>query len=179
MGRGLDLVPFAECATSSGGFDARNYPRSGADVGAACDAGAYERTVCNGVVQNDDFTVCPVIPPSAAPVPQTQTQTATNVSNDFSFGKTVKNKKKGTATLTVNVPGPGQLALSGKGVKNAAATQGAAGPGSVKLTVRASGKKKQKLSATGKVKLTAGVTYSPLGGQPRTRSVPVKLIKKT
>jgi len=78
VGRGLDLVPFAECATSSGGFDARNYPRSGADIGAACDAGAYERTVCNGVVQNDDFTVCPVLPPPpAAPVPQTQTQTPT------------------------------------------------------------------------------------------------------
>ena len=63
-GRGLDQVPFAECAASAGGFDARNYPRSGPDVGAACDAGAYERTVCNGVLQNVDFTPCPVIPPA-------------------------------------------------------------------------------------------------------------------
>jgi hypothetical protein len=62
-GRGLDFVPFAVCATGSGGFDARNYPRSGPDVGSACDAGAYERTLCNGVVQNDDFTVCPLLPP--------------------------------------------------------------------------------------------------------------------
>jgi hypothetical protein len=60
--RAIDQVPFASCA-DAGGFDARNYPRSGPGVGAACDAGAYERTVCNGVVQNGDFTPCPVIPP--------------------------------------------------------------------------------------------------------------------
>jgi len=92
VGRGLDLVPFAECATSSGGFDARNYPRSGADIGAACDAGAYERTVCNGVVQNDDFTVCPVLPPPPAdPVPQTQTPVPTA---PFTKKKCKKAKKK-------------------------------------------------------------------------------------
>lgn len=91
-GRGLNHVPFAECATSSGGFDARNYPRSGTDVGAACDAGAYERTVCNGVVQNDDFTVCPVLPPQ--PIGGTQQGTSPTQAPATGAKKCKKPKKK-------------------------------------------------------------------------------------
>jgi hypothetical protein len=105
-----------------------------------------------------------------------------NPSNAFDILGAKRNKRKGTATLSVRVPNPGELVIAGKGVKRA----GAAGavvaktvtaPGKVKLKVRAKGKLRQKLNATGKAALKPKVTFTPTGGDPRTKSTKVKLRK--
>jgi hypothetical protein len=96
-------------------------------------------------------------------------------SNVFILTKGKANKKKGTVALTVDVPNPGDLALSGTGVKVAAAT--VAAPQQVKLAVRAIGKKRKKLNQTGKAKVTPTVTFTPAGGDPTIQSLKLKLKK--
>jgi hypothetical protein len=102
-------------------------------------------------------------------------------SNTLTVAKTAFNKKKGTATLNLTLPNPGQLTASGNGVK--AASAGAvisksvtAGP--TQLLIKAKGKKKKTLNETGKVKLNVAVTYTPTGGDAKTQSQKVKLIKR-
>ncbi len=41
-------------------------------------------------------------------------------------------------------------------------------PGAAKLLIKAKGKKRSTLNATGKVKLNVSVTYTPTGGDPGT-----------
>jgi hypothetical protein len=103
-----------------------------------------------------------------------------NPSNAFTITGVTRHKKKGTAILKVNVPNPGQLALSGNGVKTAAAHSAAtvSAPGTVKLKVKAKGKKKGTLNSTGKVKVKPKITYTPTGGDPSTQSLKLKLKKK-
>lgn len=99
----------------------------------------------------------------------------------FSLDGIARNKQKGTATLTVNVPNPGELTGSGKDVKVAGAaviTQTVTAPGEVKLTIRAKGKKKRKLSKTGMVTVKPRITYTPTGGDPSTQSRKLRLKKK-
>ena len=52
------------------------------------------------------------------------------------------------------------------------------GAGPAQLLIKATGKKKKKLTQKGKVKLNVAVTYAPTGGDPGTQSVKVKLKKK-
>jgi hypothetical protein len=102
--------------------------------------------------------------------------------NTFALGATTRNKKKGTATLTFNnLPNPGDLAGSGQGAQVAstgAVTSKAVQAGTATLLVKATGKKKKKLNAKGKVKLNLAVTYTPTGGDPNTQLIKVKLKKK-
>jgi DNA-binding beta-propeller fold protein YncE len=105
------------------------------------------------------------------------------LSNDFSFGKLKRHKRKGTATLTVNVPAPGALVLAGKGLKpqrpgtQAAISKTVSAAGKVKLLIKAKGRKKRKLSRTGKVKVKAKVTFTPTNGDPNKKSKRIKLRK--
>jgi subtilisin-like proprotein convertase family protein len=104
-------------------------------------------------------------------------------SNAMTLGKAVLNKKKGTATLPVTVGDPGQLTLSGNGVATVASPRvskavAVAGPGTVNLPVRATGKKKKKLNSTGKVSVNVTVTFTPTGGTARSTPATVTL-KKT
>jgi hypothetical protein len=108
-------------------------------------------------------------------------QAVVSPTNAFSIVGTQRNKKKGTATLTVNVPNPGELTGSGKGVKVAGAAvigKTVTAPGNVKLTIKAKGKKKQKLNETGKAKVNPKITYTPTGGDPSTQSRKLKLKKE-
>jgi hypothetical protein len=100
-------------------------------------------------------------------------------SNAFTLGGIQRNKKKGTASLTVSVPYAGDLALSGKGVKAAGATQAVAvtAPGNVKLLIKAKGKKRKTLNETGKVRVRPNITYTPTGGDPSSQSKSLKLKK--
>jgi hypothetical protein len=64
-GRAIDFVPAAQCGPAQG-FDQRSYHRP---FGAACDAGAYELTICSGVIANEPVNPCPPAQPAAqAPV---------------------------------------------------------------------------------------------------------------
>jgi hypothetical protein len=101
--------------------------------------------------------------------------------NTFSLGGTTRNKKKGTATLIVNVPNPGELTGLGKDVKVAGAaviSRTVTAPGDLELTIRAKGKKQQKLNDTGKVNVKPEITYTPTGGDPSTQSRKLTLKKE-
>jgi hypothetical protein len=100
--------------------------------------------------------------------------------NTFSVAKTTRNRKKGTATLTLDVPNPGELIASGKGVKTSVGAGAAKSvpSGTVKLVVRAKGKKRQTLNETGTVAVKSRITYTPTGGDPGSRSLKLKLRKK-
>jgi hypothetical protein len=115
---------------------------------------------------------------------------ALRTSNNFDFGSVIRNKQKGTATLSVDVPGPGTIALTGQGLKTqrpgagAAASRTVTDKGTVKLLVKAKGKKKRKLNRKGHVKVKANVTFTPngtstgdLAGSPKTDTKPIKLVK--
>jgi hypothetical protein len=102
-------------------------------------------------------------------------------SNSFTLGRTIRNKKKGTATLHLTVPNPGDMTATGNGVKAASAGRAviskAVGAGPAKLLIKAKGKKRAALNATGKVKLNVAVTFTPTSGTPSTQSLKVKLKK--
>lgn len=95
--------------------------------------------------------------------------------NSFTVGTVKRNKRKGTAALTLNVANPGSLAVGGKGVKPANATAGAAGD--ITVTIKAKGKKRDKLNSNGKVTVTPNITFTPNGGDAGTQSPSVKLKK--
>jgi hypothetical protein len=81
----------------------------------------------------------------------------------------------------VRVPGAGTLSLSGKGVvpqPRGGKARVISGAGTVKLLVKAKGKRKRKLNRTGIVKVKAKVTFTPTGGDPNTRAKTVKLVKR-
>jgi hypothetical protein len=103
-------------------------------------------------------------------------------SNTVKVGTTSFNKKKGTATLNLDLPNPGDLVGSGKGAKVASAAGAviskSVGAGPAQLLVKAKGKQLKTLNATGKVKLTVTITYTPTNGSPGNQSVKVKLKKK-
>jgi hypothetical protein len=100
--------------------------------------------------------------------------------NSFTRGKVKRNKNKGTATVTLNLPNPGQLTGSGGGAKvsGVATTSKAVPPGSAKIVIRAKGKKKATLNETGKVTVKPKITYTPTGGDPGTRKLKIKLLKR-
>ena len=96
------------------------------------------------------------------------------VLNDFKFGKVKKNKRKGTAKLTVKVPNPGDLALA-KSKKLKPDDEVADAEGRERLKVRPKGKVKKRLAERGAAKVKARVTYTPVGGDPKTKSKRVAL----
>jgi hypothetical protein len=99
-------------------------------------------------------------------------------SNKFSFGKLKRNKKKGTAKLTVTVPGPGGLQLN-KRKKLRAAQKNAPEAGKVKLPIKPRPKGKKRLNKHGNTTVTAKVTFTPEGGEPKTKLKRLKLKKRS
>jgi hypothetical protein len=104
--------------------------------------------------------------------------------NSFSLAGTQRNKKKGTATLSFSLPNPGVLAGFGRGAKVSIASSGPVGgvaaPNTTpsQLLVKAKGKNRKALDASGKVTLKVNVTYTPTGGDAKTMPLKVKLKKR-
>jgi hypothetical protein len=101
--------------------------------------------------------------------------------NTFTFGRVKLNKRNGTAKLPVTVAAAGNLTLAGKGIvpiHKAKASRKAVAAGTTKLRVKAKGKAARTLKRTGKVKVTAKVTFTPTGGTARTQSKRIKLVRK-
>jgi hypothetical protein len=97
--------------------------------------------------------------------------------NAFNFGKVQLNKRNGTAGLRAKVAGAGRILLSAtKQVKGAEATAG--GPRTVKLAVRPKGATKRKLTRRGVATVKLAVTFTPTGGDPRTKHKTLKLVKR-
>ncbi len=99
-----------------------------------------------------------------------------DISNAFTFRKLKRNKLKGVAVLTVKVPGSGTLVLFGLRVKKVTRQVGVAG--AVKLQITLKGKAKKKLINRHHVRVKIGVTFTPTGGLPKTRSERIKLVKR-
>jgi DNA-binding beta-propeller fold protein YncE len=101
----------------------------------------------------------------------------------FRLGKLTRNKRKGTATLAVIVPSRGRLVLKGKGVvkqrpaRAAEASKTVTSAGTVKLRIKAKGKKKRILDRRGKVKVKLMVKFQPQGGPQGTQVKKVRLLE--
>jgi parallel beta-helix repeat protein len=99
-------------------------------------------------------------------------------SSAFQLGKLKRNKKKGTAKQVVILPLPdaGSVTINGKGLKTK--TRQVTGAAKVKLPVVAKGKKRKALSRSGKAKIKAQITYSPIGNAVTTLKKKLKLLKR-
>ena len=98
-------------------------------------------------------------------------------SNDFSFGKVTKNESQGTAKLRVDVPGPGEIDLAEThSVKADHVSAQAAGTEVLMIETR--GGARRKLNSLGLAQITAKVTYTPGGGESRTRKKEIRLVKR-
>jgi hypothetical protein len=89
-------------------------------------------------------------------------------SNLFALSKPKLNKRNGTATLTATLPGPGAVLLRGAGIVTV--VKSISRPGKVQLTIRAKRNTKRRLGRAGRAKVTANVTYTPIGGDPKIKS---------
>jgi hypothetical protein len=98
--------------------------------------------------------------------------------NNIKLGKLKRNKTKGTGKQVVLVPLPdaGKLTISGKGLKTKKVQ--VADTGKVKLPVIPKGKARKTENATGKAKVKAKITYSPIGNATMTLKAKLKLLKQ-
>jgi len=142
---------FGDGAALTGATVQRAFPSPGSFTAAATVSDAVGNTA----------TDARTVTVTAAPVDS-------SLSNAIKLGKPKLNKKRGTAKLPVTVPGRGTLTLAGRGL--ATKTMATEGPVTVKMPVRAKGKKARKLGASGKVKLRLNVTYTPSGSVANTVS---------
>jgi hypothetical protein len=99
-------------------------------------------------------------------------------SSSFKLGKLKRNKKKGTAEQVVilSLPDAGSVTINGKGLKTK--TRSVTGAANVKLPVIAKGKKRKALGRSGKAKIKAQITYSPIGNAVTTLKKKLKLLKR-
>jgi hypothetical protein len=98
--------------------------------------------------------------------------------NAFSFGRITRDRRKGSAALEILVSNPGSVALAGNGLKSKRATKTVAVPGVVRFAIAVTGKWKKKLNRKGKVSVQVNATFTPIGGDPATQSIRLKLKKK-
>jgi hypothetical protein len=141
---------------------------------AGCDIGAYELEPAPTAAAEPPPASGPTTGTAPPPAISPPTVTA-KPSGAFKFAKLKLNKAAGTATLTVSVPGPGRLALSGEGIVGRAQNVAA---GQVKLVVAPAGALRRRLRKAGAAKVTAKVTFTPVGGAPRSRSKTVELTER-
>jgi hypothetical protein len=111
-----------------------------------------------------------------ASISDTRLNLAANLvpSNSFTFAGLTRNLRRGTATLTVNTPNPGAVALAGRGLKKAQ-SRNLAVPGSVFFPIQAAGKLRNRLGRSGKATLRVNATFTPLGGDPSTQAIALRL----
>jgi hypothetical protein len=98
--------------------------------------------------------------------------------NVFSFGRIRRDRRKGSAVLEVVVSNPGSVTLAGNGLKAKRATKTVAVPGVVRFAIAVTGKRKRKLNRKGRVSVQVNATFTPIGSDPATQSIRVKLKKK-
>jgi hypothetical protein len=103
--------------------------------------------------------------------------------NRFTIGKPRLDLRRGTARLPVTLPGPGTVRLGGNGVQARFPGRGSAltpvrRAGTILLKLGARGGKLKMLDRQGHVKVRALVTYTPTGGERRTKSKKVLLRKR-
>jgi hypothetical protein len=98
-------------------------------------------------------------------------------SNQFRFGSARRNRGRGTTRLAVRVPGRGKVVLH-RTRRVGFAVVYPSEAGHVRVPVRPRGKAKRRLSRTGAARVRARVTYTPMGGDRRTKSTWIRLVKR-
>jgi hypothetical protein len=184
---GLDVVPGApfsaetcagSCQAGASGFGIGEFSNLQA-VAADCRGAVYVATL--GRV--DKFGEAGVqAPPCAMTDPPGGRSSGSShssgpPSNEFSFGRPKRNLRRGTLTLAVFVPGAGALAAS-TGRKLVARIQSPIAAGRVSVTVRAARRGVRPLRKMGRLTGILSVTFTPHNGDPKTKSLRVRLRKK-
>jgi hypothetical protein len=85
--------------------------------------------------------------------------------------KVVVNRRRGTARLLVEVSGPGRLALKGAVPRDRAVSAA----GTVALGIVPRSAQRQLLAREGRLPLKVTVSFQPLGGDPLSRRLTVRL----
>jgi hypothetical protein len=111
-------------------------------------------------------------PAGAGPAPA-GSPTPGKPSNEFKLLKRQVDQQAGTATLVVKLPGAGKLILAGDGVRRV--TERTSAAAKLTLSVKPSPKTAKLLRATGAAQVKVKLTYTPTGGDPRTRNVSLTL----
>lgn len=96
--------------------------------------------------------------------------------NDFGFKRVKKNHKTGTAKLVLNLPGAGSVAISGQGVRPV--TKDASAAGLLPVKIGATGAARAQLESDGRVRVTIVATFTPSGGDARSKSKRITLLLK-
>jgi CSLREA domain-containing protein len=124
--------------------------------------------------------------PAPAPAVAPPAPSAEAPSNRFRIVKVRKKRRRGIAVVVVRVPGPGRLALRRNGKVRPAAKR-AARAGTVRLKVRPRGTARRRLSPSrirarnarrARVRVRARITYTPAGGEPRTVTRKLRLVRR-
>jgi DNA-binding beta-propeller fold protein YncE len=97
-------------------------------------------------------------------------------SNRFHFAGLLKNRRNGSAVLFVRVPGPGRLILKGRGVRRLA--RGVPRAQRMRLPVKPKVRLRHFLKRHGKGRIRVEVTFTPVGGLPRTLEKPILLKRR-
>jgi hypothetical protein len=98
-------------------------------------------------------------------------------SNAFRFGKLKRNETRGSARLIIRASNAGNLKLARtERIKRASAA--AEGAGKVRLKVEPTRGAMRTLNERGSVSVKAEVTFTPIGGEPRTKNKRLRLIKR-
>ena len=95
-------------------------------------------------------------------------------SNVFRLGDVRKNKRRGTARLEILLPGPGTVVLAGRKVKERRVVENvnpatAGGLVSTEVAVKPKRRTRAILKVYGVAVAPLSVTFTPVGGSPRTR----------
>lgn len=106
----------------------------------------------------------PCIPPEPEPIVDPG---AKPPSNKFRFAGLRKNRANGFAVLYVRVPGPGKVSLKGRGFRRLSRTARQAT--TVGLPIKPKVRLRIFLKQHGKGRIRVEVTFTPTGGEPRTR----------
>jgi hypothetical protein len=96
-------------------------------------------------------------------------------SNAFRIGKLHRDSRRGTAKLSVWVPGGGTLTLRGSVVQTVKRTVGKAKI--VSLTIRPKGQGTKALERSGRLGVQVKITFRPDGGDPRTVTKKLELVR--
>jgi hypothetical protein len=97
-------------------------------------------------------------PPYCAPLPP----------NNFTIGR-IKHGNR-YVEVRVKLPGAGTLAAHGRQLKNAKITVNAAGTYTLKLELNCKGRQALRQSKDHKLKIKVTFTFTPVGGEPRTKT---------
>jgi DNA-binding beta-propeller fold protein YncE len=87
-------------------------------------------------------------------------------SNKFHFAGLIRKRANGFAVLYVRVPGPGKVELKGRGLRRLSRTARQATK--VRLPIKPKVRLRHFLKRHGKGRIRAVVTFTPVGGEPRT-----------